>query len=255
MDLGHRAPAWRSNMSGVNARQPPRWLLPLRESRAAPRPAKEADEGTGRTNRPNEPAERTGRTNRPNEPAERTGRTNRQRQRPERKDVDLSWTLTEVTRRMPPPQRPMPPPSAGAAGSAGVAAVASRARPLVHPAPTTRGEPTERQRAAKRAGWVPSEVASTGGGSRAGRVECWVWSRVLSPAARCPPSERAQTRASAARVSAFSPHLSARPELTRSRRMIPRAGARTAPSPNAGDLPVAPLRLLRGARGARRARW
>ncbi len=25
------------------------------------------------------------------------------------------------------------------------------------------------------AGWVPSEVASTGGGSRAGRVECWVW--------------------------------------------------------------------------------
>ena len=25
------------------------------------------------------------------------------------------------------------------------------------------------------AGWVPSEVASTGDCSRAGRVECWVW--------------------------------------------------------------------------------
>ena len=54
------------------------------------------------------------------------------------------------------------------------------------------------------AGWVPSEVASTGDGSRAGRVECWVWRCVLSSAVRCLPSEWTQNRGSAASVSAVS---------------------------------------------------
>jgi hypothetical protein len=34
MDLGKRGPAWRSNMSGVNARRPPPWLL-IRADHAA----------------------------------------------------------------------------------------------------------------------------------------------------------------------------------------------------------------------------
>jgi hypothetical protein len=64
-----------------------------------------------------------------------------------------------------------PPCGAPASGSSSESGVAWAGRPRWR----WRDAHRERQRAAERAGWVPSEVASTGGNSRAGRVECWVW--------------------------------------------------------------------------------
>jgi hypothetical protein len=46
---------------------------------------------------------------------------------------------------------------------------------LLAPSERYRGGTSNANAQRSDAGWVPSEVASTGGSSRAGRVECWVW--------------------------------------------------------------------------------
>ena len=66
---------------------------------------------------------------------------------------------------------------------------------------------TERQRAAERAGWVPSEVASTGGGSRAGRVECWAWRQFSRRWSAVPRASGPRPAVAQPRVPAFSPAL------------------------------------------------
>jgi len=81
------------------------------------------------------------------------------------------------------------------------------------------------------AGWVPSEVASTGGRSRAGRVECWVW-RSFSRRWFAVPRASGPRPAAAQRACVRSPRCSSehaggtRPEHARGRRGHACAGTR-----------------------------